>query len=92
MLAETTVSRNGHEMDMPYADVQHIWESAKRSGLARVQMAKYRVFLQAYLQALAEDEGTVEAVASILRDPYGGIYMQADNILSTLLQRAGGRA
>jgi hypothetical protein len=66
MLAETTISRNGHEMDMPESEMLHIWESAKRSGLADVQLAKYRLFLKAYLSALVEDEGAVEAVAQTL--------------------------
>ena len=80
MLAETTISRNGHEMDMPYADMQHIWESAKRSGLARVQMAKYRLFLKAYLSALKEDPEVLERVAEIIRT--GVEFGYTDNVIN----------
>jgi hypothetical protein len=49
-----------------------------------------RAAILAYLETLAGDEGTVRAVEDILRDPYGGINMQARAVLSTLVQRAKG--
>ena len=67
MLAETTISRNGHEIDMPESEMRHIWENAKQSGLADVQLAKYRLFLTAYLSALAH-EGLVLVPSEITED------------------------
>jgi hypothetical protein len=68
MIAETTVSRQGAIMNMTEAEQNHIWNAAKRSGLADVQITKYRVFLLAFFEAALEDETSVKAVAKIICD------------------------
>jgi hypothetical protein len=71
------------------------WKDVKAELVASTQVA-----VQAYLQALAEDEGTVEAMIAASRrasSPFSGDDFETQNrnavraALATLLQRAGDR-